>query len=302
MGKIFESLKRRDQAHDPVPERLAAFAASAGTKQASNGLSHPENHTVEMQIPFVEYPEEPREANPAAEPAPTKVIPEAQSKDEISFRALRPTAHRHLAIAPELVILRDPDSPLAEFYRQVGGSLHSLLHQEKVRSLLFVPMGSGIELKGAIANLALVLADKSEANVLLIDSTPSEHSITSLFRLASAPGWAELLTGVALSQLVQDTGSNKLHILGAGNRLVHARGELVQHRLHTLVENHGLVLLAGPPTPLPVMPALLAHACHATCLVLAKSEADPVLLQRSMDAFAEQRVRLLGAVTVETEG
>jgi Mrp family chromosome partitioning ATPase len=314
MGKVYEILKRREASPEPPSAEGQPTSGrgrqTAGRETASNRLS-PEDPaaaapSVELEhmeersdVPFYEIPEVPA-AQPPADSGGVASSP-AVASSGITFEPwsrldFQPPA----AAAPELVVWREPQSSTANHYRQLCAAIAPMLAADQLRSLLLLPVERDRQSALVMVNVALALGEKRQQPLLLIDADPQDGQIAQLLGLAAAPGWTELLSGLPLRQVIQDSSWRQLHVIAAGNRLACANplrwGEHVRARLAHLGRRYELIVVRSPGWRDSAAAAILAHGCNAACLLLTRAQVGQPFEAACLDSLRKDGVRVLGSI------
>jgi Mrp family chromosome partitioning ATPase len=291
MGKVLDSLKRRTATTPPADPP----AETRETPPPPAALGDEGNETA---IPFIEIPEEPdEESAPAAAPAHAPA-------PHLAFETARPAAPPAPAnVAPELIVWHRPDDPRANDYRQACADLLPRLAEQRVTAFLLAPLSSAVDAAVPALNLALALAEGGQRAVLLVDADTQAGRAAALLGRAGAPGVMELLAGVPLPQVVQETGWYRLHLIAAGNRLAEAglarHGERLRELLVELKTRYDLIVLLAPAWPEAPAAAVLAAACDGVCVLLPRDQANRPPAA-SLDALLRPGARLLGSLVIAT--
>jgi Mrp family chromosome partitioning ATPase len=318
MGKVLDILKRREVAQSQAEalsddgERpstgrgkpantkdgvRASSPAPGGNGDAPQG-QHAETAPGEDIIPFFEYPEEPA-ARPVTKECPSPAPPPAPAA--MTYEpGTQPVPRTPATIGKDLVVWREPRSALADQYRRLCAAMTPQLTAGQVQVLLLPALEVNLRATIAVANLALALAEQRQRPLLLIDADPQGGQMALLFGLAAAPGWTELMAGMPLPQVVQESGWPRLHVIAAGNRLASARpalrGEQLAGLWPQLRQQYELVLVSPPAWHGSTAPAVLAHYCDATCLLISKTHAGQPLERTCLDALQREGIRFLGSI------
>jgi Mrp family chromosome partitioning ATPase len=304
MGRTFETLRRKDAAHKaPAPSPTPAKAAPA---RATAIVSSEELALEAVDVPFIEVggsadvvatsillPARAHVEKTATAPAATPLVSATQ------FLPNETTASAELSAAAELVLLNQPQSEEANQYRRVREAIFQHCKNRVLQALLLLPTGNNATAAAPI-DVACAFAEHGERSVVLIDADRSGTPLASRLGLALAPGWAELLLGLPLAQVLQHSGFGRLHVIAAGNRLVGARALMragvVQNLLEELKKSHDLIVLRGPDPRGSAEAQALAHACHAVCFWGTKAQAEEANHLALLAAWQREGIRVLGTI------
>jgi hypothetical protein len=304
MGRTFETLRRRDPGRAPagaLPARPPVVAPL------------PSDTTVEPadfdfgtgEVPFIEVGGIAVEES-ALVVAPAMAASASPTPAPVVERGVRFLPHQGTTLGAcedsDLVILSKPESAEANQYRQVRDALLDAMAKRSVRSLLLTPDGECLGDTAAI-NLASALAEGSERSVLLIDADPKGTPLAARLGLAAAPGWAELLLGLPIAQVLQQSMCPKLHVIAAGNRLVGARAltraSALHEQLEALARHYDAILVRSPGSTQAAEALALAHACDAVCFLQSKKPSGTPAEPELLSAWQREGIRVLGAITAE---
>ncbi len=299
MGKILDTLKRRDAGHPrPAPPLTATLKLASVREHPTSSKTEPLDDTPQ-DIPFIEVPETP---GSLSIPAPSLSAMPTPQPNGISFQPrakLREPAPA--SIASDLVLWHQSESETALQYRRIADAILGPLKELKARSLLLLPGESIADFGVVAANLALALAE-SQRRVLLIDADVDRCELAPLFGLSRSPGWADVLMGLPLAQAIQETGLGTLHLMAAGNRLASSRKtkdeKWLCDRLEEMGSSYDLLLISGPPLADSSLSEALAQACDATCLVAEEGGSPSSDRSRQVQRLQRDGARLLGSIVI----
>jgi Mrp family chromosome partitioning ATPase len=137
------------------------------------------------------------------------------------MEAIAMAAEQTPAPVPDLVVVREPDSPGAQAYRSVRETLRHAQTDVPVRSLLLADAGSGDQTGEASANIAASFALNGERTVL-IDLDAARPVINSLVNGAASPGLIDWLAAERAASgkrpVPHPSGIEDLTVLPAGER------------------------------------------------------------------------------------
>ncbi len=301
MGKILDTLKRRDAGHPRPAPPMTASPKLASVQDHPTALKMEPLGDTPQDIPFIEVPEPPGALSTHAPSISTMPTPQSNS---ISFQPhSKPRETAPANIVPDLVLWHQPESKTALQYRRIADAILGPLKELKARSLLLLLSGESIADFGVIAaNLSLALAE-SQRRVLLIDADVDRSELAPLFGQSRSPGWSDVLMGLPLAQAIQETGSGTLHLMAAGNRLAGSRkprdGKWLRDRLEEMESSYDLLLISGPPLADSFLSEALAQACDATCLVAEEGDsAQSPARSRQVERLQRDGARLLGSIVI----
>jgi Mrp family chromosome partitioning ATPase len=312
MGRTFEALRRRDAAHESVresPDPVSRPApVSVDAARADSGF---EFDLGPGEIPFIEVGPVEDQVAVAAAPAPVSppkapptVTTPAVESSQVRFQIHdAESAVRHAADAG-IVVVSQPHGAEAAQYRQVRDALLEQLARFRIKTVALTPLDG---LGGCLAaiNLACAMMENTARTVLLIDADVNGASVAARLGLASAPGWAELLVGLPMAQVLQQSLCAGLHVIAAGNRLVGARSltrmSALQEHLAALAKCYDLILLRSPAVQPAVEAQALAHACGAVCFLQTGPHNKNSEPQELVATWQRDGIRVLGTIVTAAE-
>lgn len=224
------------------------------------------------------------------------VIPGADVAGIIPDKAEDPTR----AKAPELVVLKTPNSVMAESYRQAFATLNKSLDRLGHQTLLVVGGMPGSGTTTAVTNLAgcWSAADK---RVLVVDANFRRPRLAeAMGGSAGGPGLGDVLSGaVTLSEAIEELESG-LSVMPAGspaNRVL----ELLNTRkfdslLAELRDRYDLIIFDSPPAVVAGEAMVLAGKIDASLLVVRANQEERGLVARLVNQLNGSQSELLGVL------
>jgi capsular exopolysaccharide synthesis family protein len=204
-------------------------------------------------------------------------------------------------ISPEIVAAHDPQSPITEQARHIRTNLETVLADYQSRPIVISSPVSGDGKTLVAANLAWVLADNPEREVILIDADMRKPDQHRLFGLRQSPGLSEALSGACgLDDAIQSTAHSNLKVITAGRTPEHPSELLGTEHLNDLLSNlqrrFGWIVFDTPPL-LPVTDAsMLARESVGMILVMRMGRTHFEQLERAQELMAEMRLPVLGCI------
>jgi capsular exopolysaccharide synthesis family protein len=204
-------------------------------------------------------------------------------------------------VSDVIVGMHEPQSPVSEQIRHIRANMEAVLADVRSRTIVVSSPVSGDGKTMIAANLASILADAPDQQVLLVDADMRKGRQHELFGLKRDPGLSEYLREqCSLDQALRATKLPNLTLLPAGRmpdkptvllgseRMASVLGELQRH--------YDWILFDTPPL-LPVTDAtILAREAVGLILVVRMGITHRGLIDRAQDLLAEMRLPVLGCI------
>lgn len=282
MAKMLDALERARQ------ERLKKMLAPNGVP-VGNDADGDEETPLEESLTV----SAPQPASPSAPPA------EARS----AYRPARSNRQDlpQNGISEMVIGAHDHQSPIVEQTRQIRTNLETILAEYRSRTLVISSPVTGDGKTLVTANLATVLADAPEHQVILVDADMRKGNQHSLFGCRPAPGLSEYLSGkCTLEEATYCTSLPNLKIIPAGRMPEMPTVLLGSEQMTALIEelqrSYRWILFDSPPL-LPVTDAIvLARECIGLLMVVRMGQTHRNLIERAQELIAEMRVPVLGCI------
>jgi capsular exopolysaccharide synthesis family protein len=207
-------------------------------------------------------------------------------------------------ISDLVVGAHDNFAPFTEQLRQVRANLDSVLPESTSHAIVVTSPVSGDGKTLVAANLAWVLTDNAEQQILLIDADMRKPDQDRLYGMRRAPGLSEYLREkCTLDEAVQATSMPNLSVMSAGRSPGKPTTLLSAQRLPEMIEElkrrFAWVVFDTPPL-LPVTDAAqIARHCVGLLLVVRMGRTHRKIIQRAQEQLAEMRLPVLGCVLNE---
>ena len=204
-------------------------------------------------------------------------------------------------ISEQVVGIHDVQSPITEQVRQIRANLETVLADYRSRSIVVTSPVSGDGKTLVASNLATVLADNPEHQVLLIDADMRRPDMHRLFGVSPSPGLGDYLSNrCTLEAAIRETGVPNLRIMPAGRGVSKPTVMLSSDRMVTLLgelqRTYQWIVFDSPPL-LPVSDAaVLARECVGLILVVRMGQTHRTTITRAQDLLAEMRLPVLGCI------
>jgi succinoglycan biosynthesis transport protein ExoP len=201
---------------------------------------------------------------------------------------------------PELVVVHEPASVVAEAFRALRTAVLFSAAAEAPRVLLVTSAGAGEGKTVSSLNLATTLADAG-ARVCVVDVDLRRPACHRALRLSNERGLSTVLAGQApLDEVLRSLEAPRLDVLTAGptppNPAEMVGSARMRALLQTLRDRYDFVVLDSPPT-LPVTDSVvLARDADGVVLVVKGHDTPRELARRARDLLVASGAHLLGAV------
>lgn len=141
-------------------------------------------------------------------------IPPDGQKKNISPKAGVPARHHW---EERLLLATEPDSPVAESFRRLRGTILHSPADKRPRTILITSLVPN-EGKGFVcANLGVALAEEMEHHALMVDCDFRRPNLAKLFGVSNQTGLVDYLQdNVDLDLLIRKTGQHKLSLIPSG--------------------------------------------------------------------------------------
>ncbi|MBM7622988.1 CpsD/CapB family tyrosine-protein kinase [Sporohalobacter salinus] len=209
----------------------------------------------------------------------------------------------------ELIVNREPKSPVSEAYRELRTNLSYLNPDDPLTKIAITSSGTQEGKSLTLANLAITLAN-NEQDVIIIDADlrkPRQHEI---YNLPKHKGLSDILIGeISFLEGVQKTEINRVKLISTGfippNPSELISSNKMEEVINKAEEKADFVLVDTPPV-LPVTDAaILANKLDGTLLVVASHETEEEMLDRTKEKLEKANVNIIGVVLnkypIETE-
>jgi capsular exopolysaccharide synthesis family protein len=290
MAKMLEALARAQQER----QQKAQSAADAPA---------PEKSATVEPVPAPQARAD-REQPVHRNAAPQPVGPLPVDTPPPSATPANAVSHIHPGISDLVVGAHDNFSPIAEQVRQIRANLDAVLTEHPSRAIVVSSPVSGDGKTLVTANLAWVLTDNPEQQVVLIDADMRKPDQNQLYGVRRAPGLSEYLRErCSLEEAIHPTSMPNLSVIPAGRSPHKPTALLSSQRLANLIEelkrHYSWVLFDTPPL-LPVTDAaLIARHCVGLVMVVRMGRTHRKIIERAQDLLAEMRLPVLGCVLNE---
>jgi capsular exopolysaccharide synthesis family protein len=203
-------------------------------------------------------------------------------------------------LAEELVVARDPWSPIAETFRILRTALMFSSSGPPPQVIQVTSAASGEGKTVTALNLASTLAE-SGRRVLLIDGDLRHPGCHELLGVPLRPGLASYLDGsVDLARVVREIKSPRLSFISAGPRPANPADLIGSERMRAALDelraHYDFIVLDSPPV-LPVTDAVLLSRTADSVLLVLKGHAAPGdQVRRARDQLVLSGARVSGVV------
>ena len=200
----------------------------------------------------------------------------------------------------ELVVRNEPDSVMAESFRQTAAQVNKEMSAAGHKSLLLI---SGMPDAGTTTianNLAGSLAATGR-KVVVVDANFRRPRVEESFGIATATrGLGDALAAEAPVDSVVITTPDSIDLIGAGSEINRVFERLntsaMDDLLDTLKRRYDYVLIDGPPGVVSGDALVLASKCDATTLIVRAGSEERGLIGRLINQLRQMEASFIGVI------
>ncbi|MBI5118037.1 polysaccharide biosynthesis tyrosine autokinase [Candidatus Poribacteria bacterium] len=204
---------------------------------------------------------------------------------------------------PELHLLRDSRSPVAEAFRSIRTALAFSGMNGSLKNVLVTSASRGEGKSLSSVNIAVMMAQTGK-RVILIDADMRKPRLHKIFSAPSSPGLSNLLAGEGVSGLREAiqpvAGIDGLKLLTCGPLPPNPAELLNNPRMKSLIEEmdkeFDVVVFDTPPLVSVTDAAVLSQHVRNIVMVVRSFSTQKELLSRARDIVVETQSRVLGIV------
>ena len=202
-----------------------------------------------------------------------------------------------------LISYSNPDSVIAEQYREIRTNIRFLSGKGKKLTLMVTSPSNGEGKSTTAANLAVSMAQQKE-KVLLIDANLREPSLHSIFKVSNSVGLTDVLTGrIPFEEAIYHTEIGRLEILPSGpipfNPTELLGSEVMIELLHDIIKDYDVVLIDSPAVLEVADTKILAGKCDGVILVVGEGKTELTKAVETKKALTFAQARLMGIILNE---
>ena len=207
-------------------------------------------------------------------------------------------------IGPEVLMLHDPDSPIAERYRSARTRLVTANPGGSARVFAVT---SSLPREGktvTTANLGFSLAELRHLRVALIDCDFRQQGLSRLFGVQDKPGLAEVIRGEQrLSDVCLPVVRGNLFLVPTGHAQASCASDLLAGTaaagvFREITERFHYGLIDTPPTNTVADIGLVAPLCHSIVIVIRMNRTPEHVLRRCVRMLQANHVSIAGSILV----
>ena len=200
----------------------------------------------------------------------------------------------------EMVVRDEPDSVLAETYRQAASRVVKELEAPGFQSLLLM---SGMPEAGTttiVVNIAASIAATGRS-VVVVDANFRRPRLEDAFMVPKGrQGLGDVLAGEVPVESVVVTTTDSVDVIGAGseqNRVFEKLNtKLFDQVIHRLKADYDIVLIDGPPGVVSGDALMLASKCDAALLVVRSGSEERGLVGRLISQLGQMEASFIGVI------
>jgi capsular exopolysaccharide synthesis family protein len=182
-------------------------------------------------------------------------------------------------IKKELVVAKDPRSPISENFRGLRTNLQFMNAKDTKNQTILITSTSPSEGKSWTSSNIAIAYSQAGKKTCLVDVDMRKGRLYAMFNLSPTPGVSNYLTGVNIEngedilQIVQETELPNLHVLTAGNIPPNPSELLITNKTRKMVDelknNFDVVIFDGTPCDLVTDATIVSRLVDQTIIVAA---------------------------------
>lgn len=206
----------------------------------------------------------------------------------------------------ELIVHRDPKSPISETFRTLRTNIQFINNKDNLQTVLVTSTLPREGKSFVSANLSVAFAQTGK-RVLLIDADMRKGRQYSIFELLPKPGlsnflleFSEIKDEAKMLEYIQGTKIDNLHVMTAGSIPPNPSELLVSEAMMKTIEIlkniYDIIILDGPPVELVTDSVILTRIVDSTVIVTACNETKKDNLHRVIDSIKNVGGKIAGVV------
>ncbi len=204
----------------------------------------------------------------------------------------------------ELVVQRDPKSPISEIFRTLRTNIQFMTSSKNLKTLLVTSTLPGEGKSWTSANLAITFAQAGK-RVVLIDADMRKGRLYHLFGVSPKPGLSNFLSGMDeekndIRNYIKNTEIDNLFFIPSGNIPPNPSELLVSERSKSMIEQlksmFDIILFDGTPSLLVTDAIILSRFVDSTIIVTAHNETKIENLDKVKKAIENVGGKIAGVV------
>ena len=212
-----------------------------------------------------------------------------------------------MKIRKELIVQRDPKSPISEVFRTLRTNIQFMSTNKKLKTLLVTSTFPGEGKSWVSSNLAVTFAQAGK-KVILIDADMRKGRQYTIFGASPRPGLSNYLSEVNMAEdnnvniinYIQKTSVENLAIITAGNIPPNPSELLVSPQMNKLLEDLkemcDIIIVDGTPCELVTDSVILSRIVDSTVIVTAHKETKKANLDKVIKNIQNVGGHLAGVV------
>lgn len=209
----------------------------------------------------------------------------------------------------ELVVYKDPKSPISEIFRTLRTNIQFMSASKDAKTILVTSTFPGEGKSWVSSNLAATFAQTGK-RIILIDSDMRKGRQYSIFGVSPTPGLSNCLSEIGeerdgkkvtyLNNYIQKTEIENLDIMVAGNIPPNPSELLNSTRMIGLLDKiknaYDIIIIDGTPCQLVADSLILARVVDSTIVVTAHKSTKKKDLQRVITGITNVGGKIFGVV------
>ena len=207
----------------------------------------------------------------------------------------------------ELIVQKDPKSPVSEVFRTLRTNIQFMSTTKKLQTILVTSTLPGEGKSYVSSNLAVTFAQAGK-KVILIDADMRKGRLYSIFEVAPRPGLSNYLSGIDIEEgeepdiakYIQPTEVSNLLLIPAGNIPPNPSELLISPQMNNLLEELkevcDIIIIDGTPCELVTDSVILSRIVDSTIIVTAAKQTKKDNLARVISNIQNVGGKLAGVV------
>ncbi len=191
----------------------------------------------------------------------------------------------------------DPASDVAEAFRGLRTTLQFGALGKRMKTFVITSAHAGDGKTTLVSNLAITLAQGGR-RVVILDGDARNPSLHQVWAMSNKVGWASVLSGGNVSEVIQRSPSPNLDVIPVGpapkDPYEALNDPVFAEMLDELADRYDVVLLDAPPVLAVSDARVLAALCEASILVARVKKSDRRTSRAALEALTNVGATVIG--------